>query len=241
MLQARNQPGRQFIRFWSKQPLAVRLRGHAHPATERPYGLHDVRHRRPRIDEHVHPCLPELLAQFHLAFEHDHQVRPQCDDAFHVGIEQRAHSGQALDVGRVVIEAADRDHPRSRADREEHLGGGGHQRDDARGGRGRARAIVHRRSTRRQAGDCEGEAGDPPSPAVQASGELRRGRHADLENPVAEVRLHLVLADVLPGTGISTGQLAKLCKIPYRGAPGPKRRCESGTGRYQRRNSAHKS
>ena len=75
---------------------------------------------------------PELRQHVGLAAIDDDQIRPEREDPLDVGIEQRAHPWQALDLRREMVEAADAHDPRSRADREQHLGDRGDQRDDSR-------------------------------------------------------------------------------------------------------------
>ncbi len=87
----------------------------------------------------------ELRAQVRLAGVNHHEIRAQRQDPLDVGIDQRADSRQLLDLGRKPVEAADRHDLRARADREQHLGDGGDDRDDARRGarslRGRLVAL----------------------------------------------------------------------------------------------------
>jgi hypothetical protein len=52
---------------------------------------------------------------------HDHQRRPQGEDALRVGIEQRPDTRQRPHFRRKRVEVADTDHVRSRSDREEHF------------------------------------------------------------------------------------------------------------------------
>ena len=92
----------------------------------------------------------ELLLQVELAAVDDDEVRPEREDPLEVGIEQRAHARQRFDLGRIVVEAADRDDLRARADGKEDLGDRRDERDDA--GRARRGAARRVRSAGREHG-----------------------------------------------------------------------------------------
>ena len=83
------------------------------------------------IDERPDAGARELRLQVRLRAVDDDQVRPQRQDALGVGIEQRADARQLLHLRRELVEAADADHLRSGADREQHLGQRRHERHDA--------------------------------------------------------------------------------------------------------------
>ena len=75
---------------------------------------------------------PELRQHIGLAAIDDDEIRPEREDALDVRVEQRAHPWQALDLRREMVEAADANDPRPGAEREQHLGDRGDQRDDSR-------------------------------------------------------------------------------------------------------------
>ena len=83
------------------------------------------------VDEHADAGPRELRPQIALAAVDDDEVGPQRQDPLDIGIEQRADARQLVTSGGNVVEAADRDDLRPGADREQHLGDGGDEGDDA--------------------------------------------------------------------------------------------------------------
>src|SRR5262249_2979297 len=72
----------------------------------------------------------ELRLQFGLRPVDNDEIRTQRKNPLGVRIEQRSNAGQRFRFGREVVIAADADHLRSGADREQHLGYVRHERDD---------------------------------------------------------------------------------------------------------------
>ena len=81
-----------------------------------------------RIDGNARPR--ELRLQILLAPVDRDEIRPEREDPLEVRIEQRPDPLEILHLRRVLVEAADADDLRSRANREQHLGERRHQRDD---------------------------------------------------------------------------------------------------------------
>ena len=109
-----------------------RLRTGPDSLAESPHRYRDVRQPGVRVHERGDSCPSQLRQDVGLAAVDDDQIRPEREDPFDVGIEQRPHSRQALDLRREMVEAADANDPRTRADGEQHLGDRGDQRDDSR-------------------------------------------------------------------------------------------------------------
>ena len=121
---------------------------------EPPHRYRDVRQPGVRVHERGDSCPSQLRQDVSLAAVDDDQIRPEREDPFDVGIEQRPHSRQALDLRREMVEAADANDPRSRADREQHLGDRGDEGDDS----GRSRDGLLRLASDSVWGDADDQA-----------------------------------------------------------------------------------
>ena len=90
--------------------------------TRLPNRCRDVRQSSVLVDEHRDLGPIELCPQVRLTAVDDGEIRLEGQDALEIGIQQGSHALNLLNVGRIVIEAADTDHLLAGADGEQHLG-----------------------------------------------------------------------------------------------------------------------
>ena len=69
--------------------------------------------------------------QFLLRLVDDDEIGSQREDAFEVGVHERADARPAADLGRVLVETRHAHDGRACADGEEHLSDGWDERDDS--------------------------------------------------------------------------------------------------------------
>ena len=89
----------------------------------------------------------QLLHQVELASVHHDEVRSQREDALEIRIEERSHALQVLHLRWILVEAADCDHLRPRADGKEDLR---HRRDERDDPLGSSRCLRRREGDQQQ-------------------------------------------------------------------------------------------